>query len=110
MVTWHDPVPEHAPPHPANTEPGLAIAVNWTTVPLAKLKLQACPQLMPAGLLETVPVPVPEGVTVSAKPLLVLKVAVTDFAALTVTWQAPVPEQAPLHPAKVEFPIGVAAN
>ncbi len=33
--------------------------------------------------------------------------AVTDWAALMVTWQAPVPVQAPLQPAKVEPAVAV---
>ena len=32
--------------------------------------------------------------------------AVTDLAASMVTWQAPVPVQAPLQPAKVEPAVG----
>ena len=59
------------------------------------------PQLTPAGVEVTVPVPVPAFVTVRAMGIR-LKVAVTERAALMVTWQAPVPVQAPLQPAKVE--------
>jgi hypothetical protein len=64
---------------------------------------------MPAGELETVPLPEPEVVTVSVKPGT-LKVAVTDCAEFVVTWQVPVPEQAPLHPPKVEDGLGLAVN
>ncbi len=39
------------------------------------------------------------------------KVAVTVFAASTVTWQVPVPAQpAPLQPANTEPPVGVAVS
>ncbi len=51
----------------------------------------------------TVPVPVPAFATVRVYVTgLRLKVAVTDWTALIVTEQAPVPVQAPLQPAKVE--------
>jgi hypothetical protein len=34
IVTVHVPVPEHAPPHPVNDNPGAGVAVNVTEVPL----------------------------------------------------------------------------
>jgi len=56
---------------------------------------------------DTVPVPAPDLVTVNAYWFRV-KAAVTDFAAVMVTEQVPVPEQAPLQPVKVE-PVAAAA-
>jgi len=109
MVTEQTPVPEQAPLHPAKVDPAAAVSVKVTTVPLLKLALQVLGQLMPLGLLLTVPVPVPATVTESANVVtVVLKVAVTAFAALMVTLQVPVPEQAPLQPAKVD-PADAAA-
>src|SRR5439155_18551266 len=68
------------------------------------------PQLIPAGELVTVPLPVPALLTVSAK-VGRAKVAVTVVAALRVTVQAPVPEQPPpLQPVKVEPAAGVAVS
>src|SRR5439155_19544212 len=81
-----------------------------TAVPLGKFAAQVAPQLMPAGLLVTVPVPAPAGVTVRAK-LGVVKVAVTVVAAVTVTEQVPVPEQPPpVQPVKVEPAAGAAVS
>ena len=57
--------------------------------------------MMPLGLEVTVPVPVPARVTASAKVEAVLNVAVTERAAVIETVQAPVPEHAPLQPAKL---------
>ena len=56
------PVPEHAPAQPANVLPLEGVSVSVTTVPLGKFALQLVVQLIPAGLLVTVPVPVPAAV------------------------------------------------
>src|SRR5262252_3311058 len=90
------PVPVQAPLQPPKVEPLAAAAVRVTEVPLAKLALHVVPQLMPAGEEVTVPVPVPARVTVRLWLLtLGLKVAVTDWAAVSATVQVPVPVQAP---------------
>ena len=52
-------LPVQAPPQPAKVEPVVGVAVRVTLAPLAKLATQAAPQLMPAGLLATVPRPTP---------------------------------------------------
>ena len=57
MVTWQVVlVPEHAPDQPVKVEPEAAAAVSVTVVPAIKL--------VPPGLVVTVPVPVPDLVTV----------------------------------------------
>ena len=67
-VTVQVPVPEHPPPvQPLKVEPATGAAVSVTAVPLAKLAEHVAPQLMPAGELVTVPLPVPAGVTVRVK-------------------------------------------
>jgi hypothetical protein len=57
-------VPLQLPPQPENEEPDPAAAVSVTWVLAAKLALQVDPQLIPEGVLVTVPVPVRD--TVSA--------------------------------------------
>ncbi len=59
IVTTQLPVPLQAPLQPANTDPLAGVSVNVTTVPLAKSAVQVPVQLIPAGLLVTVPEPVP---------------------------------------------------
>src|SRR5438034_1620572 len=110
-VTVQAPGPEQPPPlQPLKVEPAAGAAVSVTAVPLAKLAAQVAPQVMPAGLLVTVPAPVPALETVSVKVCRV-KVAVTMVAALRVTVQAPGPEQPPpLQPLKVEPAAGAAAS
>jgi len=72
-------LPLHAPVHPVKVEPVVAEGVSVTCVPLLKLALQVVPQLIPAGLLVTVPLPVPAFVTESWKVTgVVVKVAVTN--------------------------------
>ena len=58
-VTLQVPVPVQAPDQPANVEPAFGAAVSVTMVPLVKLALHVAPQSIPAGLLVTVPAPVP---------------------------------------------------
>jgi hypothetical protein len=65
--------------------------------------------LIPAGVLTTVPVPVPLSPTVSCSAAS-RKVAVTAAFASRSTVQAPVPVQAPVHPLKTELAVGVAAS
>lgn len=109
-VTAHAPVPEQAPLQLAKTEPAAGAAVRVTAVPWVTASEHVVPQLMPAGLLlVTVPVPVPFFVTVKVTGVAV-KVAVTEVAAFIVTAHVPVPEHAPLQPAKVEPAVGAAVR
>jgi hypothetical protein len=111
ILTLQAPVPEHAPLHPAKVDPAAAAAVKVTVVPLLKFALHVTVQLIPEGALVTEPEPLPATVTDSWKlEVTVLKVAVTDCAAFILTLQAPVPEHAPLHPAKVDPAFAVAVK
>ena len=50
-------IPLHAPLQPLKVEPLAGFAVSVTVLFVAKLAEQVLPQLMPAGLLVTVPEP-----------------------------------------------------
>src|SRR2546425_6932196 len=108
-VTTHGAVPLHPPPlHPANSEPPPGAAASVTTVPLTKLAEQLEPQLMPSGVLVTVPVPALETVNVKVWSV---KVAVIVVAAEMVTVQVPVPvHPSPLQPTNSEPPSGDAVS
>src|SRR5439155_443613 len=110
-VTVQVPGPEQPPPlQPLKVEPPAGAAVSVTAVPLAKLAAQVAPQVMPAGLLVTVPAPVPALETVSVKVCRV-KVAVTVVAAEMGTVEVAVPAQPPpLQPLKVEPVVGTAVS
>ena len=113
MVTEQPPVPLHpAPLQPAKVEPSEGDAVSATTCPLAKLAEHVGWQEIPAGLLLTVPVPLPASVTVNVKFVVpLLNVAVTICAAVMVTEHPAVPlHPAPLQPAKVAPWAGVAVS
>ncbi|PYX86284.1 MAG: hypothetical protein DMG68_15890 [Acidobacteria bacterium] len=58
-------VPEQAPLHPAKPTPGPGATVSVTDVPLGKVALHVVPQLIPPGVLLTVPFPPPAKVTLS---------------------------------------------
>lgn len=98
---------------PANVEPVAAVAVSATTVLLVKENAedeQAVPQLIPAGLLVTVPLPVPALFNVSVKVCVGcgLNVAVQETFAVIVN--EPVPQPVPLKPAKTEPAAAVAVS
>jgi len=57
----------HPPLNPLELDPEAGAAVKVTLVPEAKEAEQTVPQLIPAGLEVTVPVPVPDFVTVAVK-------------------------------------------
>jgi hypothetical protein len=114
-VKVHAPVPEQpAPLHPVKTDPADDVAVRVTEVPLEKPAEHVDPQLMPDGLLVTVPVPVPLVVlTATVYVGIAVNVAVTDLAASIVTEQFPVPGHEiplPLQPEKVKPAPGVATS
>jgi hypothetical protein len=100
IVTLQVVVPLHAPPHPAKVEPPVGVAVSVTSVPSSNVPTHCEPQLMPAGELVTVPVPLPARLTVNEGFELAVNVAVTDVLADKVTLQVDVPLHAPLQPAK----------
>jgi hypothetical protein len=68
--------------------------------------------LIPAGLLVTVPDPVPATVTDMVTDVITAaaKVAVTELAAVRVTLQAALPVHAPLQPEKVLLVPGVSLS
>jgi len=110
IVTVQVPVPPHPPPLQAeNVEPLSAPAERVTELFRSNVVEQELPQVIPDGLLVTVPSPDPALVTVRVKAGL--KVAVTVMFAVMVTVHVPVPEQPPpLHPAKLEPAAGEAVR
>ena len=58
-------MPVHAPLQPANVDPAVGTGASATETPAANDAEQVEPQLIPDGVLETVPVPVPCSDTVS---------------------------------------------
>jgi hypothetical protein len=63
--TVHASVPLQAPLQPEKTKLAPGVAVKTTCVPEGKLELQVPGQLIPDGVLVTVPVPGPVEVTVN---------------------------------------------
>ena len=105
-------VPLHAPPQPAKVLPLEARAVSVTALVLVKLAdalVQPAAQLNPLGLLVTLPVPVPDLVSVTKRVVAaVVKLAVTLRALSMLTVQLLVPVQAPLQPLNVLPDAGCA--
>ena len=63
MVRLHVAVPVQFVLQPENSDPEAGEGVRMTAVPLAKLAVHDVPQLMPAGLLVTLPSPFPANST-----------------------------------------------
>ena len=105
-------VPVHPPDHPAKVSFVIGVAVSVTGVFWAKLKVQTAvvefEQLIPAGVLTTVPVPAPANATVNPEPAA--KLAVTLAFAVIVSLHALVPVQLPLQPTKELVPVAVAVS
>jgi len=96
VVTVQVPVPEQPPPlQPMKTEPASRATPRVTEVPLSKDAEQVPPQSIPAGLLVTVPLPVPALVTVRVK--VTTPVPVTALVA-------------PAPPVKLRFPAKLPAE
>jgi hypothetical protein len=88
-------VPEQAPDQPQKTLPLLAAAVRVTDVPLAKLALQVCGQLIPGGVLVIIPEPVSVTLNTGAE----VKFAAMEDGPFSVSVQDAVPVHAPDQPA-----------
>ena len=58
IATVHAPVPEQLPDQPVKTVPAAGVAVSLTLVPVLNVAEHVAPQLIPAGALLTVPLPV----------------------------------------------------
>jgi hypothetical protein len=84
MVKLQVPVPWQAPDQPANEAPLAAVAVSVTTVPAGYNLVQVGLQLMPAGLLTTVPVALPDSWTSSLYLVTVAALAKTGRKTITV--------------------------
>jgi hypothetical protein len=109
--TVHVDVPLQAPDHPANAEPDLGAAVSFTDVPVRILVEQVVPQLIPEGLLVTVPAPVPVLCTTSRTGGFVkLNCTMTVALAFRVKVQPAVPPQASYYPPNVELESGVSVS
>lgn len=106
------PLPKQAPVHLANCEPVAGLAVSVTVVPCTKDcvdDVQMALQLRPAGVLLTLPWPVPDLDTVS-NLCVMLKVAPTSRDDFMSKVQLAVPEQAPDQPMNIESLAGVAVS
>jgi hypothetical protein len=113
-------VPGQLPDQPPKVEPLAGVAVNVTTVFSGNVAEQALPQLIPAGLEVTIPLPVPASVTTRlpvvtgggvAVTASLVKVAVQAASSdNTPVKFADVPEQWPAQPLKVEPLAAVAVS
>jgi hypothetical protein len=111
-VTLQAALPVHAPLQPEKASLGAGVSLSVTWLFWGKLAEHVVGQLIPAGLLVTVPDPVPATVTDMVTDVITAaaKVAVTELAAVRVTLQAALPVHAPLQPEKVLLVPGVSLS
>ena len=103
------PLAQPVPLHPANVQPLAGVAVSATDVPGEKLALQVAPQLIPAGLDVTVPLPLVRIVSVYEVGWAArLNVAVHAILAFNVT--VPLAQPVPLQPENWDPLAGVAVS
>jgi hypothetical protein len=100
-------VPLQPPVQPLNVNPASGVAFKLTVVPAVKLKRQVVPQLIPEGVLVTIPLPVfaTERLTVSRE-----NVAVQVLLAPIVTDVVELPAQSPVHASSFELAAGVGVK
>jgi hypothetical protein len=96
-------VPLQPPVQPPNVNPASGMAFKVTVVPALKLKRQMVPQLIPVGVLVTLPLPVFEIVRLTMSGL---NVAVQLLFAFIVTDVVELPAQSPVHDLNLEFAAG----
>jgi hypothetical protein len=99
-----------SPVHPANTDPGDDTAVSVTRVPSVNSALHVLLQLIPLGLLVTVPDPLPAFVTVRVRDGISVNVAVTDLLSSINTVHVPVPVHGAPQPVNMDPATGVAVK
>src|SRR5690348_17022656 len=99
--------PLHAPDHPANVLPALAVAVSVTTALGSNALEHVDPQAIPLGLDATDPAPDTDTVSIGRT----VNWALTPLAASSVTEHVdPEPEHAPDHPVNADDACGAAVN
>jgi hypothetical protein len=107
-VITHD-IPVQSSPQPTNREPRAAAALSSTRPPFWKAREHPGGQRMPAGTLDTDPIPVPILVTTSTRSGAV-NVPSTVLAWSSVIMHGPVPEHGGPQPTNVESTAGVASR
>jgi hypothetical protein len=117
MVTVRVVVPVPSPLHPSKVEPASGVAVSVTVDPLLKLAEHVAPQLIPAGLLVTVPLPAPVFVTESGNVATLTVVFFVKVGAVTVALRAAFPttvcepvKLVTTAPVNVAVPLAFAAT
>ena len=100
-----------SPLHPANVDPDAGAGMSVTGVPSSYDSVQSLPQLIPAGLVVTVPEPVPVFDTVRVKVSSGFRsnVAVQVRAAFIVTWPS-LQSASPVHPANIDPALAVGVS